>query len=131
MAYRLPTEAEWEWAARGGEAFLYAGSNDLDVVAWHRGNSGGGRHAVAGKRANRFGLSDMTGNVWEWTADWAGDYPTGSVTDPTGPAYGSNRVLRGGSWYDVASITRVAYRRNFDPGVRFYNFGFRLLRSLP
>jgi formylglycine-generating enzyme required for sulfatase activity len=106
--YRLPTEAEWEYAARAGTTGARHGS--LDAVAWHVGNSGGTTHPVGQKQANAWGLYDMLGNVWEWTSDWYGSYPGGAVTDPVGASTGSNRVLRGGSWYSHARLARAAYR---------------------
>ena len=106
--YRLPREAEWEFAARGGnkekdKGYTYAGSNELDEVAWHYGNSSSGTQAVGQKRPNGLGFYDMSGNVWEWCEDWYGDYPTGPLKDPKGPDTGLHRVLRGGSWDYYAS----------------------------
>jgi formylglycine-generating enzyme required for sulfatase activity len=129
VTYRLPTEAEWEWAARGGQDFAYAGSNEVGAVAWYDGNSGGTTHAVCGKQRNGYGLCDMTGNVWEWVVDWMGDYGSASVTDPRGPASGSYRVGRGGSWYNDSRGARVANRGGYAPGDRNYNLGLRLVRS--
>jgi formylglycine-generating enzyme required for sulfatase activity len=121
--WRLPTEAEWEYAARAGTTGTRHG--ELDTIAWHGGNSGNETHAVKGKQSNTWGLYDMFGNVWEWCGDWYGDYPTGSVTDPSGPSSGSNRVSRGGSWINGAGRTRSAERRGGDPGGRFDFLGFR------
>ncbi len=129
--WRLPTEAEWERAARGGQATVYAGSSELDAVGWYSDNSGSSTHAACGKTPNAYGLCDMSGNVWEWTWDWYAESRTGALTDPAGPASGSARVLRGGGWYFDASVARVARRYNFDPGYRGNALGFRLLRSLP
>ena len=129
--WRLPTEAEWERAARGGQATVYAGSSELDAVGWYSDNSGSSTHAACGKTPNAYGLCDMSGNVWEWTWDWYAESRTGALTDPAGPASGSARVLRGGGWYFDASVARVARRYNFDPGYRVNALGFRLLRSLP
>jgi len=129
--YRLPTEAEWEYAARGGEEQVYSGSDDIGDVAWYSSNSGKRTHEVGGKQANGWGLYDMTGNVWEWVWDWYGEYPSGTVTDPVGPSTGSNRVHRGGSWYDTPRGARVANRIRYVPGYRFNDLGFRLARSLP
>jgi formylglycine-generating enzyme required for sulfatase activity len=131
VPYRLPTEAEWEYAARGGQSYLYAGSSEATSVGWISDSSGSKTHAVCGKARNGYGLCDMTGNVIEWTADWFGTYPSGSVTDPTGPSSGSYRVSRGGSWYGDARRARVARRYSFDPGYRRDDLGFRLLRTGP
>jgi formylglycine-generating enzyme required for sulfatase activity len=125
--YRLPTEAEWEYAARAGTTGAYAG--DLDAMAWYDDNSGGKTHAVGGKSPNAWGLYDMHGNVWEWCQDWKGDYPSGSVTDPTGPSSGSFRVDRGGCWRSFARYCRSAGRPWSDPGYRLNALGFRLAFS--
>ena len=121
--WRLPTEAEWEYAARAGTTG--ARYRELDAIAWWSGNSGSETHAVSQKAANVWGLHDMIGNVWEWCSDWSGNYPTGSVTDPTGPTSGSFRVLRGGSWHLGARNARSASREWFDPGNRSNFLGFR------
>ena len=128
--YRLPTEAEWEYAARGGQTHVYAGSDQLNDLAWFSGNSGYRTHAVHKKQPNAWGLYDMSGNVWEWVWDWQGEYPAGDVTDPTGPAKGAYRVLRGGSWNDNPRCSRVAARNGCTPGLRSYAAGFRLARSI-
>ena len=129
--FRLPTEAEWEYAARGGakgRGYTYAGGNDLDAVAWHGGNSGGKTHAVGTKVANELGLFDMSGNVWEWCQDWYGDSYSGlGTTDPTGPASGSVRVDRGGSWFGVASVCRSAVRDGGWPSYTHSSLGFRVV----
>ena len=127
--FRLPTEAEWECAARAGTSHVYAGGDDLDAVAWHAGNSGSTTHAVAQKRANVWGLHDMSGNVWEWCQDVYGDYSSGAVTDPSGAASGACRVLRGGSWYDDPQSARVASRFSDDPAHCIDFIGFRLSRT--
>ena len=131
--YRLPTEAEWEYAARGGQqsqGFEYAGSNILDEVAWYDKNSGGKTHLVGEKKANELGLYDLSGNVWEWCWDWYGDYPSKAIEDPKGPDTGTYRVRRGGSWRRNAIGARVAYRYNRNPDYRFNNVGFRLARAV-
>ena len=125
--YRLPTEAEWEYAARAGETHTYAGSNNVDDVAWYRGNSDDQTHPVGTKDANAWGLHDMSGNVWEWTWDWKGDYPTGSVTDPQGPSTGGSRVLRGGSFGFTADWTRAANRGWGSPDGANGVLGFRVV----
>ena len=125
--YRLPTEAEWEYAARAGTSGDRYGN--LDAIAWYSGNSGDRTHPVGRKAPNAWGLYDMLGNVWEWTQDWYGDYPGGSVTDPQGSASGSERVFRGGSWGNNARSCRASYRINYSPGIRDYDLGFRLLRT--
>jgi len=112
-AYRLPTEAEWEYAARGGSRghdTKYAGSDSIEQVSWHSNSSGSKTHPVGQKQANELGLYDMSGNVWEWCQDWYGSYSSGTQTDPPGPKSGSGRVSRGGSWRGSASFCRVAYR---------------------
>lgn len=133
--YRLPTEAEREYAARGGMSSLFPYSfgfndtNDLDNHGWHNANSNKRTHAVALQRANPYGLYDMHGNVWEWVQDFHGPYPTGSVTDPTGPKRGSDRILRGGGWSGRTRECRSAGRYNYTPDGRTSNLGFRLVRT--
>ena len=125
--YRLPTEAEWEYAARAGTAGDRYGN--VDAIAWHWGNSGSSTHPVGQKAPNAWGLHDMLGNVWEWVEDWYGGYPGGTVTDPRGPGSGSYRVDRGGSWADGASYGRSSARYINTPGARNIDLGFRLLRT--
>ncbi|MGB5685465.1 MAG: formylglycine-generating enzyme family protein, partial [Candidatus Electrothrix sp.] len=128
--YRLPTEAEWEYAARAKSSYIYSGGDTLDIVAWYNGNSDGTTHPVGKKQANDFGLYDMSGNVWEWCADWYdGKYYASSSKpkhNPTGPSSGSNRVIRGGGWSGNPRIVRSAYRYRGTPGSRYYDLGFRL-----
>jgi sulfatase modifying factor 1 len=128
--YRLPTEAEWEYAARGGSSthgYAYAGSNTIDGVAWYYNNSWGTTHPVGGKEVNELGLYDMSGNVWEWVWDWYGSYPSGAQTDPVGASSGSYRVIRGGGWDCDASYWTVAGRLNVVPSYRDAIGGFRVV----
>lgn len=127
--FRLPTEAEWEFACRGGNnsrGYKYSGSNDIDNVAWYWDNSGGKTHPVGTKAPNELGIYDMSGNVWEWCSDWYADYTSYSQTDPTGPQSGSCRVDRGGGWFDYARYCRSSIRLSDDPTSRNYNLGLRL-----
>jgi formylglycine-generating enzyme required for sulfatase activity len=123
--YRLPTEAEWEYAALAGGG-LRRGLN-LGAVAWYDGNAQGRVHRVGMKAPNPWGLSDMLGNVWEWTGDWFAPYETTLVSDPQGPVSGSARVLRGGAWSASADCARVSYRFSAQPSAADESFGFRLV----
>ena len=129
--FRLPTEAEWEYAARGGsksQGYKYSGSNTVDDVAWYPSNSSSKTHPVATKAPNELGIYDMSGNVLEWCRDWYSSsyYSSSSQYNPTGPASGSRRVYRGGSWGSSARLCRVSYRDYNGPSYRFYNLGLRL-----
>lgn len=131
--FRLPTEAEWEFAARGGNksnGYKYAGSNNIDEVAWwgfdSGGNSGYGTNPVATKKPNELGLYDMSGNVFEWCEDWYGSYDSIEQTNPKGPDSGTNRTYRGGSWIDKATYCRVSCRSNDEPTRRYHGLGLRL-----
>jgi formylglycine-generating enzyme required for sulfatase activity len=125
--YTLPTEAQREYACRAGTTGDYAGN--LDAIAWYAANSGSQTHPVGRKQPNAWGLHDMHGNVWEWCLDWYGSYAGDSVTDPQGPASGSLRVARGGSWGSDAVYCRSAIRGRREPDYRDDNLGFRLALS--
>ena len=128
--YRLPTEAEWEFAARGGndsKGYTYAGSNTIGDVAWYNGNASSKTHEVGTKALNELGIYDMSGNVCEWCSDWYGSYSSDAVTDPSGASTGSIRVFRGGSWSDYAFYCRVAYRFSYYPGYSYNCIGFRIV----
>ena len=129
QSFRLPTEAEWEYAARGGNksrGYKYSGSNSINDVAWYTSNSGSKTHQVGTKSPNELGIYDMSGNVWEWCQDWYGNYSSGSQTNPTGPSSGSTRVRRGGSWCNFAEYCRVSYRISYSPDYRDDILGLRL-----
>lgn len=130
--FTLPTEAQWEYAARGAQNApanpeLYAGSNNINDVSWFEDNSNGKTHPVATKAPNALGLYDMTGNVFEWCLDWYGNYKDGAATNPNGPNSGADRVLRGGSWRGDAKNCRVSYRYNYGPDHNRFNLGFRVV----
>ena len=136
-SFRLPTEAEWEYAARGGNqghGYKYSGGNDIDLVAWYWGNipshysgtTGYGTQPVATRAPNELGLYDMTGNVWEWCQDWYGSYTSGAQENPTGPSWGSYRIFRGGSWSRSAESCRVSYRNFSYPSTADDSMGLRL-----
>ena len=130
LIFRLPTEAEWEYAARGGNksnGYKYSGSNTIDNVAWYWDNIDKMTYPVGKKSPNELGIYDMSGNVWEWCYDWYGSYSTDSQTDPTGPSSGSHRVNRGGGWSGHAKYCRVSDRYYYSPSKRGSNLGFRLV----
>ena len=130
--YRLPTEAEWEYACRAWTStrFSYGddpGYTNLTNYAWYDGNSGGTTHPVGQKLANPWGLYDLHGNVWEWCQDWYGEYPGGMAVDPQGPATGSDRVIRGGLWLLYARLCRSAHRTCYYPDSGLSLIGFRVV----
>jgi len=137
--YRLPREAEWEYACRAGSQRAFATGRILetgcghapylDAVGWYCGNSGKRPHPVGRKSPNAFGLCDMHGNMWEWCEDWYGSYPSGHVTDPTGPPSGASRVLRGGGWHEDAEDCRSAIRVGRSPESKAGTLGFRLVKT--
>ena len=132
-SFRLPTEAEWEYAARGGsksKGYRYAGGNDMDVVSWYIDNSDNTTHPVATKAPNELGLYDMTGNVWEWCNDWYHRYTADAQVDPMGQATGTNRVLRGGCWNGDANYNRISFRDNFTPTGSNSSGGLRLVLDI-
>lgn len=132
--YRLPAEAEWEYAARAGTESTYSFGDDADSLgqyAWYDGNSGEKTHPVGQKQPNAWGLYDMHGNVWEWVQDWYGEnyYRRSPGTDPKGPSTGSYRMARGGGWADSAGGCRSAFRNGYTPDSRISSYGFRLALS--
>ena len=135
--YRLPTEAEWEYAARAGTETAYSFGDDesqLGEYAWYHANSGGKTHPVGELKANDWGLHDMHGNVWEWVQDWYGNYAAATADTPAvdsgGPAAGAYRVFRGGCWDRLARSCRSSLRVSDDPGNRYRDVGFRVLRAV-
>jgi len=136
---QLPTEAQWEYACRAGTTTAFhgftgylSGTNDDTLVgnfAWYTSNAGSQTHAVGGKAANGLGLHDMGGNVWEWCSDWYGAYSAGAQTNPTGPATGTSRVLRGGAWLNVTYFVRSSFRFSLTPADADYVSGFRVARA--
>ena len=130
--YRLPTEAEWEYAARAGSTTAYGFGNDacpLHEYAWYKANAGDKTHPVGQRKPNAWGLYDMHGNVWEWVQDWYGPYPARAIVDPQGPQSGFSRVRRGGSWATGTESCRVSKRNDMAPGCLLISLGFRLLRG--
>jgi formylglycine-generating enzyme required for sulfatase activity len=136
---RLPTEAEWEYACRGGTTTAIHSTPDrpngsnkiaqLKYIAWYTTNSGFRTHNVGGKNPNGFGFYDMSGNVWEWVSDWYGRYSAGNATDPAGPSTGTSRVARGGAWNEAAFYSRSSLRGIYDPVNRYSGVGFRAART--
>lgn len=126
---RMPTEAEWEYAARGGnrsKGYKYSGSNDIDEVAWYGSNSGGVTHEVGTKKPNELGIYDMSGNLWEWCYDWQGQYQPEEQTNPAGPDEGAHRIMRGGSWTYDQTFCRVSRRNYISNVIGVSNCGLRL-----
>jgi len=131
--YRLPSEAEWEFAAKGGKyskSLEYSGSSDLDEVGWYNGNSNFKSKDVGTKKANELGIYDMSGNVWEWCWDLYDNYSSSPQTNPHGVTRGTHRVHRGGSFCDIDIYCQISCRSNFYPDYSRFNLGFRLARSI-
>jgi formylglycine-generating enzyme required for sulfatase activity len=129
--YRLPTEAEWEYACRsGGKQEKYAGGSDPESVSWYSSNSGNETLPVGQKRPNGLGLYDMSGNVWEWVYDWMRPYPISKQLNPKGPLRGANRVDRGGSWRYASRDARCSNRSSSNPDSRYSGLGFRLAGNI-
>jgi formylglycine-generating enzyme required for sulfatase activity len=126
MSYQLLTEAQWEYACRAGTSTMYSWGDSISSSNANYGENVDETTPVGKYPANPWGFHDMHGNVWEWCADWSGDYPSGSVTNPIGPASGEFRVVRGGSWNDDGASLRSAERYDFPPSHRFYDLGFRV-----
>lgn len=128
--FRLPTEAEWEFAARGGvkrNGYKYSGGNQLSLLAWYNENSGSTSHEVGQKTPNELGLYDMSGNIWEWVQDWKGDFTDEEQTNPTGPETGDEKVCRGGGWNREHDRCRVSYRGDDEPDLRYRSLGLRVV----
>jgi sulfatase modifying factor 1 len=128
--YRLPTEAEWEYAAQGGERggnYIYSGSNNIQDVAWFYYNSNSTTHRSGGKAANVMRVFDLTGNVWEWCSDWYGEYPNAQLKDPKGPVSGTQRVVRGGGWDNEDFESTITTRYRYEIDTKSDNLGFRLV----
>ena len=127
-AYVLPTEAQWEYACRAGTTTAYSWGDTITAsdANWNHGNDANQTENVGSYNANSWGFFDMHGNVWEWTADWYAAYSSGALTDPEGPAAGSDRVFRGGSWLDTGSSLRSALRYYINPWLRYSDIGFRV-----
>ena len=130
LGYRLPSEAEWEYAARASESFLLAGGNEPDEVAWHKGNAQERTHPVGQKRPNSFGLYDMSGNVLEWCTDWYWEYTTENKTDPIHHIQTESKVGRGGSWFEDAMQSRISERYYEDPKFQYDLLGFRIAQTI-
>jgi len=138
--FRLPTEAEWEYACRAGTASALNNGKELtsttgqgrnlDGVAWYNANGDSKTHPVGQKQANAWGLYDMHGNVWEWCSDWHGEYDTLKTTDPAGPEQGTTRVVRGGCWVNASKVCRSATRGDTEPMSWNFHFGMRVVREL-
>ncbi|MAA79432.1 MAG: hypothetical protein CL916_09240 [Deltaproteobacteria bacterium] len=128
--YRLPSEAEWEYAARTTDSFLFAGGNEPDELAWHKGNAQERTHPVGQKRPNKFGLYDMSGNVLEWCNDWYWEYTSDNQTDPVRTEQTESKVGRGGSWFEDAMQSRTSERYYEDPKFRYDLLGFRIAQTI-
>ena len=134
VGYRLPTEAEWEYAARGGnksKGYKYSGSDNVDDVAWYWQNSGSKPQEVGKKAPNELGIYDMSGNVWEWCSDWYGNYSSSSQTNPYNSAPDLCRAVRGGSCADFAIDSQVSFRNLNWPTFTNFDLGFRIARTIP
>jgi formylglycine-generating enzyme required for sulfatase activity len=132
--FRLPTEAEWEFANRAGSTTAYSFGDDRSSLAqhaWYNSNSRHKTHPVGRKKPNAFGLYDMHGNVWEWCSDWYDEYIVDSIIDPTGPSEGCSRILRGGSWFSTLDLCRSANRGWNTPNIRDDDVGFRIVMDCP